>query len=65
MFSKKCDKKTHPLIAIMIGALTVVGAFTVKKCGMDFIKQKWGKITSALKNMPICSCSSENNGTQQ
>ena len=54
MFFKKCDKKTNPLIAIVIGTLAVVGAFTVKKSGMQFIKEKWSKMTSFIKNMPMC-----------
>ena len=55
MIFRKCEKKGHPILAVMVGALAVVGAFTVKKCGMDFIKQKWGKISSYLKNMPAVS----------
>lgn len=50
MFFKKCEKKGHPIIAIMIGALAVVGAFAVKKSGMQFIREKWNQLTSALKN---------------
>ena len=51
MFSKKCDKKSHPYLAVMIGALAVVGAFAIKKCSMDFVKSKWCKLKNSMKNM--------------
>ena len=54
MFWKKCEKKGHPYLALMIGALAFVGAITVKKSGMQFIKQKWSKLCSAMKNMSMC-----------
>ena len=56
MFFRKCEKKSHPYIALMIGALAVVGAFTVKKSSMDFIKAKWKKLTSSMKNMNMHIC---------
>lgn len=61
MFFRKCEKKSHPYIALMIGALAVVGAFTVKKSSMDFIKAKWKKLTSSMKNMnmPVCNMGDE------
>ncbi len=61
MFFRKCEKKGHPYIALMIGALAVVGAVTVKNCGMDFIKKKWKKLTSSMKNvnMPVCNMGDE------
>lgn len=61
MFFRKCEKKGHPYIALMVGALAVVGAFAVKNCSMDFIKKKWKKLTSSMKNMnmPMCNMDDE------
>lgn len=50
MFFKKCEKKHHPYMAAVIGALAVVGFCSIKKCGMDFVKEKWGKLTSAFSS---------------
>ena len=57
MFFRKCEKNGHPYIALMIGALAVVGAFTVKKYGTECIKQKWKKLCASVKNMemPLCN----------
>lgn len=66
MFWKKCEKKGHPYIALMIGAFAVVGVLAVKKCGMQYIKEKWTKLTSAMKNMPMCgSCDEASVGEEQ
>lgn len=61
MFFRKCEKKSHPYIALMIGALALVGAFTVKKSSMDFIKSKWKKMKSSMKNinLPVCNMGDE------
>ena len=63
MFFRKCEKKGHPYLALVVGALAVVGALSLKKCGMDFMKQKWQKLTSAIKNMDIPMCGM-NNGNE-
>ena len=50
----------------MIGAFAVVGVLAVKKCGMQYIKEKWTKLTSAMKNMPMCgSCDETSVGEEQ
>ena len=63
MFWKKCEKKGHPYIALMVGAFAVVGVLAVKQCGMQYIKEKWNKLTLAMKNMPVC-CNSEGSGSE-
>ena len=51
MFFRKCEKKGHPYIALMVGALAVVGAFAIKNTGMEFIKKKWKKQALNIKNL--------------
>ena len=63
MFFRKCEKRGHPYIALMIGALAAVGVLAVKRCGMDYIKQKWQKMTSCMKNMPMPTCHTFGDGT--
>lgn len=55
MLFRKCEKKGHPIVAVLVGALAIVGAFTVKKSGMQFIKEKWQCMCSFFKNMPSIS----------
>lgn len=61
MFFRKCEKKGHPYIALMVGALAVVGAFAIKNTGMEFIKKKWKKLSCSMKNinMPVCNSGDE------
>ena len=69
MFFRKYEKKGHPYIALMIGALAAVGICTVKRCGMDYIKQKWKKISSCMsfmqcvKNIKTSVCDTFGDGT--
>lgn len=56
MFFRKCEKNGHPYIVLIVGALAAIGVLTVKQCGMEYIKQKWKKISRSMKNMPMPTC---------
>ena len=57
--NKKSDKKGHPYIILMVGALAAVGVFAIKNCSMNFIKSKFrgvGKAFVKMKNEACDAC---------
>lgn len=51
MFFRKCEKKKHSSIPIIltIGALAAVGAVSITKCGKDMMNCAWDKMKSLFK----------------
>ena len=57
--NKKSDKKGHPYIILMVGALAAVGVFAIKNCSMNFIKSKFhgmGKTLTKIKDEACDKC---------
>ncbi len=50
MFMKNGKKKTHPLMAISIGAMAVYGAYSIVHCMKESCVSKCQIITKVFKN---------------
>ncbi len=52
MFFKKSDRKsTSPMLVLTVGALAMVGAFSIVKCGKRMMKCGCDKMTGMVKHM--------------
>ncbi|MBQ9070490.1 MAG: hypothetical protein IJY23_03995 [Clostridia bacterium] len=49
MFMKNGKKKTHPFVAIGVGAMALYGAYSVVSCIKDTCCEKAQMLTKALK----------------
>lgn len=49
LFRKSEHRRTHPYVALTIGTLAMIGAFSVVKCTKHTAKAMCGKMTSMFK----------------
>ena len=61
IFKKSEPRKCHPTVALMVGALTVIGAVTVANVSRNLCAKMKSKMRSIWQPMqkscsPICEC---------
>jgi hypothetical protein len=49
MLMKNGKKKTHPILALGIGAMAVYGAYSVVSCAKDMCAEKAKMLTKVMK----------------
>ena len=54
LFGKTEHRRSHPYIAITIGTLAMIGAFSVVRCTKRSVKTMCNKMTSMFKK--DCEC---------
>lgn len=51
MLFKKSERKAHTCMTLAIGALAVIGAVTVVKCGQNMARCASDKVSSMMRGM--------------
>ncbi len=62
LFGRSDKKRSHPIVAVTIGGLAMLGAFSVVRCAKRMMKTSTDKVTGAMKRMMgscDCGCQSE------
>ena len=56
MFFRKSEHRTHPYVALTIGTLAMIGAFTVVRCTKRTVTCMRNKMTSMFKDKSTDEC---------
>ncbi len=56
LFGKTEHRRTHPYVAITIGTLAMIGAFSVVRCAKKTARCTVDKMTSMFKSKDKCEC---------
>lgn len=54
LFGKTEHRRSHPYVAITIGTLAMIGAFSVVRCAKRTVKCASDKMTSMFKSKEKC-----------
>ncbi len=65
MFMKNGKKKTHPLMAISIGAMAIYGAYSVVHCAKEACVEKGQMLTKVFKKKEKCTDTEKENPTAE
>ena len=59
LFGRNERKKGHPMLAVAVGALAVVGAMSVITCGKQWVCDKGRRMAGFVKGMVGSECDCE------